>query len=73
MWRLLTMCCGLCWWQGCEFARFVYLDRNFGGIFMFGAVGFIIGPIICALFVTVWEIYGVVYKDVLESQESTES
>ncbi|MFC4996069.1 hypothetical protein [Rubritalea tangerina] len=25
---------------------------------MFGAVGFIIGPIICALFVTVWEIYG---------------
>ncbi|MFC4991498.1 AI-2E family transporter [Rubritalea tangerina] len=49
------------------------LIGTLGGIFMFGAVGFIIGPIICALFVTVWEIYGVVYKDVLESQESTES
>ena len=32
---------------------------------MFGIVGFIIGPIIAALFVTVWEIYGVAFSDVL--------
>jgi predicted PurR-regulated permease PerM len=38
-----------------------------GGIFMFGFVGFIIGPIIAALFVTVWEIYGASFADVLPS------
>ena len=36
-----------------------------GGLLMFGILGFIIGPIIAALFVTVWEIYGVVFKDLL--------
>lgn len=41
------------------------LVSTLGGIFLFGAVGFIIGPIIAALFVTVWEIYGTVFKDVL--------
>lgn len=29
-----------------------------GGIMMFGILGFIIGPIIAAVFVTIWEIYG---------------
>lgn len=33
-----------------------------GGIFTFGMSGFIIGPIIAALFVTVWEIYGVEFR-----------
>ena len=36
-----------------------------GGLLMFGILGFIIGPIVAALFVTVWEIYGVVFKDLL--------
>lgn len=36
-----------------------------GGIVLFGIVGVIIGPIIAALFVTVWDIYGVTFKDVL--------
>jgi predicted PurR-regulated permease PerM len=36
-----------------------------GGIMMFGVVGFIIGPIIAALFITVWEIYGETFRDVL--------
>jgi predicted PurR-regulated permease PerM len=36
-----------------------------GGIFMFGVVGIFIGPIIASLFVTIWEIYGVAFKDVL--------
>lgn len=36
-----------------------------GGIFMFGIVGVIIGPIIAALFITIWEIYGQAFKDVL--------
>lgn len=29
-----------------------------GGLFTFGFMGFVIGPIIAALFVTVWELYG---------------
>ncbi len=33
-----------------------------GGLVAFGVLGFIIGPIIGALFVTVWEIYGEVFK-----------
>jgi len=41
------------------------LFGTLGGIIMFGVVGVIIGPIIAALFVTVWEIYGVAFKDVL--------
>ena len=36
-----------------------------GGIFMFGMVGVIIGPIIAALFVTIWEIYGQAFQDIL--------
>ena len=36
-----------------------------GGLVLFGITGFIIGPIIAALFVTFWEIYGVVFKDYL--------
>ena len=36
-----------------------------GGIIMFGVVGMIIGPILAALFVTVWEIYGIAFKGVL--------
>jgi len=38
---------------------------SLGGILLFGAVGFIIGPIVAALFVTVWDIYGTVFKEVL--------
>ena len=36
-----------------------------GGIFMFGVMGMIIGPIVAALFITIWEIYGVAFKDFL--------
>ncbi len=34
-----------------------------GGLLTFGLPGFIIGPIIAALFVTVWEIYAVEFKE----------
>jgi predicted PurR-regulated permease PerM len=36
-----------------------------GGIVMFGVIGIIIGPIIAALFTTVWDIYGTVFQDYL--------
>jgi len=48
-----------------ELPDLLILLATMGGILMFGALGLIIGPIIAALFVTIWEIYGVVFKDVL--------
>ncbi len=41
------------------------LFSTFGGIAMFGVIGIIVGPIIAALFVSIWEIYGESFKDVL--------
>jgi predicted PurR-regulated permease PerM len=34
------------------------LLSTLGGIVLFGVVGFIVGPIVAALFVTIWHIYG---------------
>jgi len=49
-----------------------------GGIFMFGVAGIIIGPIVAALFVTVWDIYGIAFADILpavklKSKEPTDA
>jgi predicted PurR-regulated permease PerM len=41
------------------------LVSTLGGILLFGAVGFILGPIVAALFVTIWDIYGAAFKDLL--------
>jgi predicted PurR-regulated permease PerM len=32
---------------------------------LFGAAGIIVGPVMAALFITVWEIYGDTFKDLL--------
>ncbi len=40
----------------------------FGGLIMFGATGLVIGPIVAALFVTLWEFYGNTFRDVLSEQ-----
>lgn len=41
------------------------LISTLGGLFYFGAVGFIIGPVVAALFIVVWEIYGRAFADYL--------
>lgn len=41
------------------------LFSTLGGISMFGILGIIIGPIIAALFITIWEIYGDSFKEYL--------
>lgn len=41
------------------------LIGTLGGLFLFGVIGFIVGPIICGLFLTVWEIYGATFKSIL--------
>jgi predicted PurR-regulated permease PerM len=42
------------------------LLSTLGGIVMFGAVGFILGPIVAALFLTIWDMYGAAFKDLLQ-------
>ena len=42
------------------------LLSTLGGIVMFGAVGFIIGPIVAALFLTIWDMYGAAFQDLLQ-------
>jgi len=46
------------------------LIGTLGGLFLFGPIGFIVGPIICGLFLTVWDIYGATFKEVLPPVES---
>ena len=41
------------------------LFGTLGGISMFGLLGIIIGPIVSALFITVWQIYGDAFKEYL--------
>lgn len=41
------------------------LFGTLGGLAMFGILGIIIGPIIAALFITIWEIYGDTFKTYL--------
>jgi predicted PurR-regulated permease PerM len=36
-----------------------------GGLFTFGMAGLLIGPVIASLFLTIWEIYGEAFRDVL--------
>jgi predicted PurR-regulated permease PerM len=46
------------------------LIGTLGGLFLFGPIGFIVGPIICGLFLTAWDIYGTTFKEVLPPVES---
>ncbi len=42
-----------------------------GGLVLFGVAGIIIGPIVAALFVTVWEIYGATFEDILPATSAS--
>jgi len=49
-----------------QMSDLLVLFSTLGGIAVFGAIGFIVGPIIAALFVTIWEIFGKAYRDDLD-------
>ncbi len=49
------------------------LIGTLGGLFLFGPIGFIVGPLVCGLFLTVWEIYGATFKDILPPVRSLAS
>ena len=44
------------------------LLSTFGGLAMFGIVGFIIGPIVAALFLTAWDLVGAAFEDFLPEE-----
>jgi predicted PurR-regulated permease PerM len=44
------------------------LFSTLGGLIAFGAVGFIVGPILAALFISVWEMFGVTFRDALPAR-----
>ncbi len=46
------------------------LFGTLGGLAMFGLLGIIIGPIIAALFITIWEIYGDAFDEHLPNVET---
>ena len=48
-----------------EMPDLLILIGTLGGLFFFGPIGFIVGPIICGLFLTVWDIYGTTFREVL--------
>ncbi len=48
-----------------EMHDLLILFSTMGGIMVFGVLGFVIGPIVAALFVTVWDLYGEAFRDVL--------
>lgn len=41
------------------------LIGTLGGLFLFGPIGFIAGPLVFGLFLTVWDIYGEAFRDIL--------
>jgi predicted PurR-regulated permease PerM len=45
------------------------LFSTLGGLLAFGPSGFIVGPILAALFVTIWEIFGTAFRDALPEQQ----
>lgn len=48
-----------------ELPDLLILLGTLGGLILFGAPGIILGPILAALFVTIWEIFGRTFQEVL--------
>jgi len=44
-----------------------------GGLMLFGMMGFILGPILAALFVTVWEMFGTAFRGAIAEPGSAAS
>ncbi len=54
-----------------EMPDLLILLGTLGGVVLFGFVGVIIGPIVTALFLTIWELYGTAFRAYLIDDEST--
>lgn len=51
--------------KGARMPDLLILVSTLGGLGLFGALGLVIGPVIAALFITAWTIYGQVFEDEL--------
>ena len=56
-----------------EMPDLLILIGTLGGLFLFGPIGFIVGPVVCGLFLTALDIYGAAFKDVLPPVKSLKS
>jgi predicted PurR-regulated permease PerM len=56
-----------------EMPDLLILIGTLGGLFLFGPIGFIVGPVVCGLFLTALDIYGTAFKEVLPPVKSLES
>jgi predicted PurR-regulated permease PerM len=45
------------------------LLSTLGGLGLFGPLGFVLGPVVAALFVTIWELYGHAFRELLPPVE----
>jgi predicted PurR-regulated permease PerM len=59
--------------QDAEMPDLMILIGTLGGLFLFGPMGFIVGPIVCGLFITAWDIYGAAFKEVLPPMKGLRS
>jgi hypothetical protein len=46
------------------------LVGTLGGLNLFGPIGFIVGPIVCGLFLTVCDIYGTTFRGILVPEKT---
>jgi AI-2E family transporter len=53
-----------------EIPDLLILTSTLGGLFLFGPIGFIIGPLVCGMFLTALDIYGTAFKNVLPPVKS---
>jgi predicted PurR-regulated permease PerM len=56
-----------------EMPDLLILIGTLGGLFLFGPIGFIIGPVVCGLFLTALDIYGAAFKSILPPVKSLQS
>ena len=53
-----------------EIPDLLILTSTLGGLFLFGPIGFIIGPLVCGMFLTALDIYGTAFKNILPPVKS---
>lgn len=49
--------------QDIQMHDLLVLLATIGGLLMFGLLGFIVGPILAALFITIWDIFGILLRE----------
>jgi predicted PurR-regulated permease PerM len=53
-----------------EMPDLLILLGTLGGLFLFGPIGFVVGPVVCGLFLTALDMYGTAFKEILPPVKS---